>query len=452
MLPAFAADFPPPDKLPANPEMPNPLVMLDGTKITTKADWEAKRRPELKELFEHYMYGNYPAKPEKVTAKVLFEDAKALGGKGTLREVEITFGPPEWPKIYLLVAVPNGKTPAPCFFGPNFGGNHLLTADEKVRIPTVWVPDRYPGVVKNKATAARVAASRPMSGRCNRSSSGAMPSRRSTAATSSPTGRTSAKGCGRRCPSHKGDAPGDETATIMWWAWGCHRAVDFLVTDKSIDAEAARGRRPLAARQDRAPGRGVRRPHRGGDPAPVRLRRRRAEPRAQPEGRDGEAHQHSVPALVLRQLQGVQRRRDEAPLRPERPRGDLRPRPVLMTNAEDDQWANPGGQFDVLKAAAPAYELYDVDKPIVAAKMPEEGKLASERLGYFIRAGKHSHDARRLEGVPGIRRQVAEMNLDSPGPDGWPQPQGIGPRQPLDDERDHRESAPLMASVRDYGQ
>jgi hypothetical protein len=66
------------------------------------------------------------------------------------------------------------------------------------------------------------------------------------------------------------------------------------------------------------------------------------------------------------------------------------PRPVLMTNAEEDQWANPSGQFDVLSAAAPAYELYGVEKPVVAAKMPEEGKLSAERLGYFIRAGKHA--------------------------------------------------------------
>ena len=28
--------------------------------------------------------------------------------------------------------------------------------------------------------------------------------------------------------------------------------------------------------------------------------------------------------------------------------------------------------------------------PVVADKMPEQGKLAAERLGYFIRAGKHS--------------------------------------------------------------
>src|SRR5258708_4821145 len=101
-LPALPADFPPPDKLPSKPDLPDPTVMLDGSKVATKEQWEAKRRPELKELFQHYMYGRYPAKPEKVVGKVLFEDAKAFGGKATLREVEVAFGPPEWPKMYLL--------------------------------------------------------------------------------------------------------------------------------------------------------------------------------------------------------------------------------------------------------------------------------------------------------------------------------------------------------------
>src|SRR6266545_1948194 len=136
-IPAFTADFPPPDKLPAKPGLPDPTVAFDGTKITNMKDWEAKRRPELKALFEHYMYGQYPAKPAKVTAKVLFED-KAFGDKARLSEVELTFGPPEWPKIYLLVCFPDKKPRFPCFVGPNFGGNHLLTTDERVRIPTAW--------------------------------------------------------------------------------------------------------------------------------------------------------------------------------------------------------------------------------------------------------------------------------------------------------------------------
>ena len=30
---------------------------------------------------------------------------------------------------------------------------------------------------------------------------------------------------------------------------------------------------------------------------------------------------------------------------------------MLFTNAQQDQWANPTGQFEMLKAASPVYEL-----------------------------------------------------------------------------------------------
>ena len=90
---AFAADFPDVSKLPARTELPDPLVMLDGTRVTTKEQWETKRRPELKALFQHYMYGNLP-EPLKIEAKVEREDPKALDGKATLKEVTIRFGPP----------------------------------------------------------------------------------------------------------------------------------------------------------------------------------------------------------------------------------------------------------------------------------------------------------------------------------------------------------------------
>ena len=60
-----AADFPDPDKLPSHPDLPDPLVMLDGTRVTTKEQWETKRRPELKALFQHYMYGVRPPAPAR---------------------------------------------------------------------------------------------------------------------------------------------------------------------------------------------------------------------------------------------------------------------------------------------------------------------------------------------------------------------------------------------------
>ena len=65
------------------------------------------------------------------------------------------------------------------------------------------------------------------------------------------------------------------------------------------------------------------------------------------------------------------------------------PRPVLFSNAEEDTWANPAGQFEVLQAADPVYRLV-AGKGIEAKELPPKGKLVDSVLGYYIRPGKHS--------------------------------------------------------------
>jgi hypothetical protein len=67
----------------------------------------------------------------------------------------------------------------------------------------------------------------------------------------------------------------------------------------------------------------------------------------------------------------------------------LAPRPVLFTNAVEDQWANPAGQFEVLKAADPVYRFFGAGG-LDAEKMPETGRLVDSTLGYYIRPGKHA--------------------------------------------------------------
>ena len=231
---ATSADFPAPDKLPSRPEMPDPTVMFDGTKITSKQDWETKRRPELKELFQHYMYGRYPSMPERVEGKVLFKDEKAFGGKGTLREIEISFGLPSWPKVYLLLAVPAGKTPAPCYLGPNFQGNHCLVADERVRITTDWCYPGTPGVKNNKASAEG-------RGKVLDVWHFEQILARGYAVATFYAGDIQPdrdrpdlnEGMRATIPPSPAD---DVTATIMWWAWGIHQVVNYLVTNPEIDA------------------------------------------------------------------------------------------------------------------------------------------------------------------------------------------------------------------------
>lgn len=389
--------FPPPAELPSRGGLPDPLVLLDGTQVATPDAWRSQRRPQLQALFEHYMYGRLPASPGDVTGRTLFEDAAAFGGKGTLREIELTFGPPDWPKIYLLVATPNAAQRVACFVGMNFGGNHLRSDDPRIRLPTAWTPDRYPGVVDNRATDA---------GRGQGVDGGDV----------WPLEEAVRRGyaiatfyCGDIQPDRPdvregmravqlaaveaadgGEPRGDETATIMWWAWGIHRAVDYLVTDPAIDAEriAVVGHSRLGktallagalderialiiANQAGCGGSG---PSRHDDPAaetvaiitksfPHWFCRNFTEFAADPSKLPFD--QHCLVALCA-------------------------PRPVLFDAAADDKWANPPGQFEMLRAATPVYALLGVEG-LEADAMPQAGgPLIDSRLGYWLRPGAHA--------------------------------------------------------------
>ena len=120
---AGAADFPDFASLPSRPERPDPLVMLDGTKVTSVADWNTKRKPELRGLFQHYMYGHLPPKPQRwVVEEILFTDDSFLGGKATLSESRLAFfGPDLKQRLHVLLVVPNRRAGVvPVFVGMNF--------------------------------------------------------------------------------------------------------------------------------------------------------------------------------------------------------------------------------------------------------------------------------------------------------------------------------------------
>src|SRR4051812_46786749 len=70
-------------------ELPDPLRSRDGSKITSREEWEAKGRPETLEQFRKTVYGRSPA-PGRVTFNVLETDAKAMEGQATRKRVKIT--------------------------------------------------------------------------------------------------------------------------------------------------------------------------------------------------------------------------------------------------------------------------------------------------------------------------------------------------------------------------
>ncbi|MGD0900584.1 MAG: acetylxylan esterase [Thermoguttaceae bacterium] len=99
---------------------PEPLVFLDGRKVKTKGDWQARKK-EIMDLLQHYIYGFSP--PEKFVdgappPEVTKEEKDVLGGLATRREIKVCLTPDrDDPQgaIWLSLVLPNkGEGPFPC--------------------------------------------------------------------------------------------------------------------------------------------------------------------------------------------------------------------------------------------------------------------------------------------------------------------------------------------------
>ena len=375
-------------------DFPDPLVMQDGAKVASREDWNEKRKPELKELFQKHMYGRYPGVLAKISAKVLHEDEKAFGGIGTLREVELSVGIEDCPPMYLLMAFPNERPKAgsPVFVGMNFSGNHTLTADAKIRIPTAWMYDNGPGVKQNRATEegrGKAAKVWPLE-QIVKAGYGVVTFYSGDA---DPDTKEKRGGLYPHITNPPpGVLPADFTSTIMCWAWGIHRAVDYVVTQPEFNAKriAAVGHSRLGktvlvatAFDDRI---AVAFPHQAGcgGTAPSRT----ADPKAESVKRINTSFPHWFSASFKQYGEDP----SKLPFDQHSLLALCAPRPVLYSNATEDQWANPIGQFEMMKLATPVYKLLGVDG-LGATEFPATGKVVDSRLGYWIRTGKHEMNA-----------------------------------------------------------
>ncbi len=380
------ANLPPISSLKPTPDMPDPLVMFDGRKVSSKGMWEKQRRPELKTLFQHYMYGYFP-KGTKVRAKVEREDLAFFGGKATERIVTLEIGPKGTHPINLLLLTPNkGAGPAPIFVGIAFCGIYAVVNDPKIPMPDRWMY-AGPGIVNNRATEAGRGAQIDtwnVEKSIDRGYAVAIFYNGDV----EPDVNNNTDGIRSRIgrPGAKEPDPLD-WYTIAAWAWGIHRVVDYLQTVKEVDPKriavvghSRNGKASLlAAAFDERIAVAIPLQAGCGGTAPSR-------------GKIGESVTRintSFPHWFNANFKEFNDRPKLIPFDQNCLVALCAPRPVLFPNAEEDSWANPAGQFEVLKAAEPVYKLLGVDG-LRLSTMPANNRLLNSRLGYFIRPGKHS--------------------------------------------------------------
>jgi hypothetical protein len=115
------------DEAKANPypDLPDPLTMNDGQKVTSAQMWWDKRRPEIVEMFEKYVYGRVPNQIPKITWTVTAVDHEFLGftpvtAKDLVGEVDNSSHPAIKVKIHMTLVTParaSGPVPVLMMFG-----------------------------------------------------------------------------------------------------------------------------------------------------------------------------------------------------------------------------------------------------------------------------------------------------------------------------------------------
>jgi hypothetical protein len=382
--------------------LPDPLKFEGGKPVTSARQWRHERRGEVLELFRERVYGRSPGRPQGMSFEVRSVEPRAFEGAATRKEVRVWFtGKKDGPWMDILLYVPNGaKRPVPAFLGLNFEGNHAVTWETGVTITPRWVSnDPKKGRVDNRATEAA---------RGRESSRWALRqavARGYAVATiyygdiepDHAEGWKNGGGVrsifpvdGRR-EAVAASSPIQELAPNAWgaigaWAWGLSRALDYLETDRAIDARrvAVLGHSRLgktslwAGAQDERFAIVI--SNNSGEGGAALSRRQ--------FGERTRRINTSFPHWFCANFKEYNDREDAMPVDQHELLALAAPRPLYVASAEKDLWADPRGEFLAAQAAEPVYTL--LGKPGLGVEsMPDLDRPVGATIGYHIRRGVH---------------------------------------------------------------
>jgi hypothetical protein len=368
--------------------LPDPLVCADGAKVATAADWTGKRRAELHALIEREMFGKAPARPA-LSFKVDEDWTPVPGGKVKRRQVAVSLnGKPDGPAMDLLLYVPaEAKGPVPVVFGLNFQGNQGASKDPGIRLCRSWLrDDKKSGIENNKAT---------------ETSRGCEEGRwQIEYAASRGYGVVTAcycdidpdihdewkNGVHALYPDIEAKRDGATWGSIAAWAWGMSLAMDYLEKEPAVDAKrviaqghSRLGKTALWAGACDARFAIVISNDSGAGGAALNKRI---------FGETVGRLNASFPHWFCGNFKKYSEKEQDMTFDSHEIIALIAPRPVLITSATEDQWADPKGEFLGGLHAEPVYKLFG-KAGAGTAEQPGPDKLTGDSIGYFLRTGAH---------------------------------------------------------------
>ncbi len=243
------------------PNVPDPLTMNDGRKVTTAEMWWKERRPEIAEMYTKYVYGRVPVDVPKVKWTVTAVDHETIGftpviAKDLIGEIDNSAYPAISVKMHMTLVTPaHAKGPVPVlmmFSRAGFPNPHEPSPEEFERINQAWkavlvqqdpslkaVFEAHPAWEPAKATPFQFPQLNEDGGLPNQwqlVAAGWGFALFDPASVQADDGAGLTRGIIGLVNKGQPRTPEDWGA-LRAWAWGAGRGLDYLETDPAVDAK-----------------------------------------------------------------------------------------------------------------------------------------------------------------------------------------------------------------------
>ncbi|QKJ28867.1 acetylxylan esterase [Mucilaginibacter mali] len=372
-----------------NYTLPDVLTMKNGQKVTDKQTWLTKRRPEIVKLFEENQYGTMPGKPAGMRFNVFDKGTPVFGGGTIRKQVTVYFTKDTTDqKMDILMYLPaKSAKPVPLLLMISFSPNSSMSVDDPgVKQGTMWDKNG------KKVPAPKMGLGSMKKELIERVTGMGYGIATIYYGDIEPDFKTGYKyGIIGKYMKPGQTIPGDsEWGAISAWSWGLSRAMDYLETDKQIDANRValhgvsrlgktvlwtgahdtRFKAVLASCSGEG-GAALSRRNYGENLAHMSdTSRYFYQFAAQWHKYAGDFNLSPVDAHMLVAL--------------------MAPRSLLLQTGDTDLWSDPHGEFLSAVSAQPVYNLFGLQGPGNAPwPAAKDASLAYNPLGYFMHQGGH---------------------------------------------------------------
>ncbi|MCE5331382.1 MAG: acetylxylan esterase [Bacteroidales bacterium] len=348
--------------------LPDPLVMLNGEKVTNAEEWQKKRRPEIIDLFEKNVYGyTMEGRPKGMTWEIDSVDTAAMNGKAKVKMITLFFtGKKQWPEMKIKVILPAySKKPVPVFIVPFFDPEKM----DQQMLQSLGDLDKFSGNTEMLLENGY--------GLINFDPTSVEPD--------TPDGYTNSI---RKIYAKPGqDKPGDgEWGAIGAWAWAMSRVMDYIETDTEIESKkvcltgySRFGKAAMwAGAQDERFA--IVFSGQSGCCGATLVRRQ--------YGETVEKVNKAFPHWFCANFKKYSTRVNDLPVDWHMLDALIAPRPLYIETAQEEYWGDPRGSFLAGKYADPVYELYG-KTGLGAEEMPPVESPMGETIGFHMRKGGH---------------------------------------------------------------